>query len=49
MEAIDKIITSSLRSFLDYVNRNSWVGRENEAISLFAFGFLRRSAASVAH
>ena len=42
MEALDKIITRSLKSFLNYINRNSWVGRENEAVSLFAFGFLQR-------
>jgi hypothetical protein len=46
MKALDKIISRSLRSFLNYINRNSWVGRENEAISLFAFGFLQRECSA---
>ena len=42
MEAIDQIVSRSLRSFLDFVNREKWTGRENEAVSLYAFGFLQR-------
>ena len=42
MEAIDGIIIHSLRSFLAYINEKEWFGRENEAVNLYAFGFLQR-------
>lgn len=42
MEAIDQIIIRSLRSFLAYINDKGWFGRENEAVNLYAFGFLQR-------
>lgn len=42
MEPLDQIISRSLKSFLDYINMHSWTGRENEAVSLYAFGFLQK-------
>jgi len=42
MEAIDRIIIRSLRSFLAYINQKDWFGRENEAVSLYAVRFLQR-------
>ena len=42
MITLDQIISRSLRSFLDYINRQHWEGRENEAVSLYAFGFLQK-------
>ena len=41
-KSLDEIIGRSLRSFLDYINETGWTGRENEAVSLFAFGFLQK-------
>lgn len=37
---LDSVIQDSLHEFLTYINTNSWLGREREAVSLFAFGFL---------
>ena len=42
MKALDQIVIHSLNGFLDYINQHGWAGRENEAISLFAFGFLQK-------
>jgi len=42
MKALDQIVTHSLSGFLDYINQHGWTGRENEAISLYAFGFLQK-------
>ena len=42
METLNQIIVRSLTGFLDYIHRKSWNGRENEAVSLYAFGFLQR-------
>ena len=39
---IDLIVRGSLIEFVDEVVRSSWRGREREAISLYAFGFLQR-------
>ena len=39
---IDLIVRGSLIEFVDEVLRSSWRGREREAISLYAFGFLQR-------
>ena len=41
-KSLDEIIGRSLRSFLDYIIEVGWTGRENEAVSLFAFGFLQK-------
>ena len=41
-KSLDQIVNRSLRSFLKYINENSRIGRENEAVSLFAFGFLQK-------
>jgi hypothetical protein len=42
MKTLDDIIRRSLRAFLDYINEHRWKGRENEAVSLYAFGFLQK-------
>ena len=42
MKTLDEIISGSLRAFLDYINEHRWYGRENEAVSLYAFGFLQK-------
>jgi len=39
---IDHIVRDSLIEFVNEVVRSSWRGREREAISLYAFGFLQR-------
>jgi hypothetical protein len=41
MKAVDQIIIRSLKSFLEYINRQRWIGWENEALSLYAFWFLQ--------
>ncbi len=46
MEPIDRIIIRSLRSFLAYINQKEWFGRENEAVNLYAFGFLQRECSN---
>lgn len=38
----DIIIERSLKEFISYVRNQSWFGRENEAVNLYAFGFLLR-------
>jgi hypothetical protein len=42
MIELDDIISKSLKAFLDYINQTNWTGRENEAVSLYAFGFLQK-------
>ena len=42
IERLDTLIESSLRMFVRQVEEFSWAGRENEAVSLFAFGCLLR-------
>ncbi len=42
IELIDSTIKSSLRMFARQMKELNWVGRENEAVSLFAFGCLLR-------
>lgn len=37
---LNKVIENCLKSFLEYINKNDWKGREREAISLFTFKFL---------
>lgn len=32
----------SLSDFLGYIRQNDWSGRENEAVSFYALGFLQR-------
>ena len=49
MKTLDDIIRRSLRAFLDYINEHRWKGRENEAVSLYAFGFYKKSAPWRAH
>jgi len=39
---IDPSIRRSLKAFVEYIRTSGWRGRENEAISLYAFGFLQR-------
>ena len=39
---VDVIIRDSLGDFVSEVTRSLWKGREREAISLYAFGFLQR-------
>ena len=46
MEPLDQIIINSLKAFLDYINEHRWKGRENEAISLYAFGFLQKECSN---
>jgi hypothetical protein len=41
MDTLDRIVNRSLRAFLDHINHEKWFGRENEAVSLYAFGFLQ--------
>lgn len=43
---IGSIIEGSLQRFLAYVLESGWCGRENEAVSLYAFGFLQRERSS---
>lgn len=43
---IEEIIERSLERFLFYVRENDWFGRENEAVNLYAFGFLLRECIS---
>lgn len=40
---LNKTIQNRLQVFLEYLNENDWMGREREAISLFAFKFLMES------
>jgi hypothetical protein len=42
MIELDGIISNSLKAFLAYINQTNWTGRENEAVSLYAFGFLQK-------
>ncbi len=37
---LEPLIERALGNFIAFVNEKSWVGREREAVSLFAFGFL---------
>ena len=46
VKELDRIISRSLRLFLDYINRKHWTGRENEAVSLYAFGFLQKECSA---
>jgi hypothetical protein len=39
---IDAAVQNSLKQFIKYVTQFSWKGREREAISLYAFGFLQK-------
>jgi len=41
---LDDIILSALRDLTDFLGAHRWRGRENELVSLFAFGFLLRHA-----
>src|SRR5215475_11962231 len=42
MSDLEPIIERALRRFLAHVRDVGWHGRENEAVSLYAFGFLQR-------
>jgi hypothetical protein len=42
MKTLDDIVSGSLRVFLAFINDQQWYGRENEAVSLYAFGFLQK-------
>ena len=41
VEELDRLVKHSLGAFLHYVREHKWIGRENEAVSLYAFGFLQ--------
>ncbi len=43
LNQVDTIIQESLAEFVKVVFSSSWAGREHEAISLYAFGFLQKS------
>jgi len=43
---LEVIIERSLKEFIAYVRNQSWLGRENEAVSLYAFGFLQRECST---
>jgi hypothetical protein len=40
MESLDKLIRDSLVKMARFNGRTGWRGREREAVSLYAFGFL---------
>ncbi len=40
MDALEELIAESLREFTAFIIRTGWRGREREAVSLYAFGFL---------
>jgi hypothetical protein len=42
MHALDRIVVDSLMDFVAYIDGQKWRGRENEAVNLFAFGFLQK-------
>jgi len=42
MPTLDGTVRRSMKAFLEYIRSKEWTGRENEAISLYAFGFLQR-------
>jgi len=39
-EALDEIVLLALREMTTFLRRGTWRGRENELVSLYAFGFL---------
>lgn len=39
---IDEVVRASLTEFVEDITLSSWKGREREAISLYAFGFLQK-------
>ena len=41
MTALDHAVQRSLLAFLVYIREKAWTGRENEAVSLYALGFLQ--------
>lgn len=41
MTALDRVVQRSLKAFLRYIEARDWTGRENEAVSLYALGFLQ--------
>ena len=41
MNDIERVIEVSLKEFSSYVRVHSWCGREREAVSLYALGFLQ--------
>jgi len=45
LRTIDDTIRATLREFVDHIRRSGWWGKEREAVSYFAFGFLVRSCA----
>lgn len=46
MTKLDAIIRTSLTRFTDFVFTSKWYGKEREAVSLYAFGFLIDECAS---
>jgi hypothetical protein len=41
MHELDTIVVRSFLDFVAYIDVHKWRGRENEAVSLYAFGFLQ--------
>ena len=46
MDALDLLISRSLAAFVQHIRDTGWQGRENEAVSLYAFGFLLQECRS---
>jgi hypothetical protein len=40
LQEFDKIIIEALGEFRDSINKNKWIGRENEAVNCFVFSHL---------
>jgi hypothetical protein len=41
IEELDRVVRESLSRFVEGIFQNRWLGREREAISLYAFGYLQ--------
>lgn len=39
-EELDKILIEALQEFKKGINKDDWIGRENEAVNLFTFSYL---------
>src|SRR6266550_3801870 len=46
MDQLDQFVRKSLEAFIGRVFATNWRGREREAISLYAFGFLQQFCGS---
>ena len=47
MGDIERLIADSLKQFSSYIRDSSWYGREREAVSLYALGFLQKQLGKV--